>query len=157
MMQSNPISDPIRGLLATSDVFSGLEERELDALLAVSRIQRSNAGDLLFREGDAAGCVLFILSGRVKVEIEAGDGVQIAVRTMGVGELFGEMAALNAATRSATVTVTESAEFLVVSPDEFLELLGRNPRLGIRVQAIMSDRLRHETEGTGPFRPEDLC
>ena len=67
------------------------------------------------------------------------------------------MAALHAASRSATVTVTKDAEFLVVSPQEFLELLGRTPRLGIRVQAVMSDRLRHETQGTGPFRPDDLA
>ncbi|HEY5193170.1 MAG TPA: cyclic nucleotide-binding domain-containing protein [Solirubrobacteraceae bacterium] len=53
------------------------------------------AGETVFKEGDAGNSLLMILSGQVEMIKRVGSGLQ-RIRTLGPGEYFGEMALLEA-------------------------------------------------------------
>ena len=76
------------------------------------------AGEVLFKRGDPGDCAYLVESGRVSITVPSGDeSVQLAIR--GPGEVFGEMAIIDGRPRTATATVVEAGE-LVVLPREHL-------------------------------------
>ena len=64
------------------------------------------AGDLLFCEGDVAGCAYLVDSGRLQVSVKREGGSQVLAE-IGPGSLIGEMALLDSGPRTATVTALE--------------------------------------------------
>ena len=82
-----------------------------------------------------------ILSGAVDV---VADGQMLA--TLGPGEFFGELAAINwgagfARTRSATVTATEATRLLVLDWSLVNWLMKARPVFGERLEQVSRDRL----------------
>jgi CRP-like cAMP-binding protein len=65
------------------------------------------------------------------------------------GEIFGEIAVIEGATRSATVTAREPCDLLVMPQAEFLALLVKHPGMGIRMLGAAAARLRHLTDLVG--------
>lgn len=78
-------------------------------------------GELVFDEGDAADSLYMILSGRVEVLKRTGGEVE-AVRTLGPGEYFGEMALLGSAPRSAATRALTRVDLLVLHGSDFSAL-----------------------------------
>ena len=74
-------------------------------------------GDLIIKEGDYGISIYKIIKGRVSILQESGDK-EIALTTMGPGEIFGETAFLNRAgdIRSASVRAIENAILEVWHP-----------------------------------------
>ena len=68
---------------------------------------------------------------------------------MGPGEVFGEMALLHSAPRSATVTAETDMNLVVLGSREFSTLLEDVPGVALKVLAAIGERLR-ETEGKRP-------
>jgi CRP-like cAMP-binding protein len=73
-----------------------------------------SAGDVVFRQGDAAGDMYLIRRGRVAVSL-LDDGVATNLATLKAGDFFGEMSLFDGKPRSATVTALEDVEVEAVS------------------------------------------
>src|SRR5579863_3085450 len=70
---------------------------------------------VLFREGDEGAEMFVIRGGRIAISKTAGTVEKVLV-TLGPGEFFGEMSILNNKPRTATATVVEDAQLLVIDP-----------------------------------------
>ena len=68
-------------------------------------------------------------------------------RMLGPGDCFGEMALLNRAPRSATVTAETDLHLLVLSSREFSALLDDVPAVARKVLATLADRVREDERG----------
>ena len=65
------------------------------------------------------------------------DGQEVSLRTMGAGEVFGEMAVLTASPRTASVRALEDCELHVVSAETLQrELEGMKPWMGAVTKAL---------------------
>jgi CRP/FNR family transcriptional regulator, cyclic AMP receptor protein len=71
-------------------------------------------GEILFREGQIGKEFFLILSGLVEVTQK-----DRLVNTLGPGDFFGELAALNRGPRNATVTALSDLDVLIIGPREF--------------------------------------
>ena len=98
-------------------------------------------GDIIFREGDPGRHVYIVKSGTVEVLVQQPDGTQRAIKQLGTGETFGEMALLRQAPRSATIRTVTAAQVFKISPDDFLALYTHLPRVKETFSQIMMDRL----------------
>jgi CRP-like cAMP-binding protein len=98
-------------------------------------------GEHLLRQGDPAGRIVVLLSGRVKVSLvdPAGNRVLLAVR--GPGEVLGEISLLDGTYCSATVAAVDSCATRVVAAGHFERLLQRHG-LRDRLVAYAMQRLR---------------
>ena len=68
-------------------------------------------------------------------------------RMLGPGDCFGEMALLNRAPRSATVTAETDLHLLVLSSREFSALLDDVPAVARKVLTTLADRVREDERG----------
>jgi CRP-like cAMP-binding protein len=95
------------------------------------------AGDVIFREGDPARELFIIQSG--EIEIRLGNRV---LETLSQYSIFGEMALIDAAPRSATAVAVSDAKLVPVSEKQFLFLISTTPYFALNVMRIMARRLR---------------
>jgi len=80
------------------------------------------AGEIIIRQGDRADYVFNLSSGMAEVLVD-----DITVGRIGEGEIFGAMAALTHADRSATVRAKTSCAVVKVPKDQFTDLIKNNP------------------------------
>jgi CRP-like cAMP-binding protein len=136
------MSDRIRELLTSVELFGEMLEEEIDDLTALAQIKKLGKDVTIFHAGDPADAVFVVASGRVKVVITSSDGKEFILTVLGAGQVFGEMALLESAPRSASVVTLSTVEVLVINRSDFQRLLDSNPRISQRLMAILSRRLR---------------
>ncbi|MQY17190.1 CRP-like cAMP-activated global transcriptional regulator [Nocardia sp. RB20] len=97
---------------------------------------------MLLHEGDESDHVLVIESGRVKVSSSAPSGKQVVLGIRGPGDLLGELAAIDAEIRSATVTAISPVTATVVPGNAFRALLISDGALTFDLLRTVVIRLR---------------
>ncbi|OUM04059.1 Crp/Fnr family transcriptional regulator [Variovorax sp. JS1663] len=113
----------------------------MDWLKPFSRHRAVRAGETLFRRGDAAEEVLFVLGGRFRA-VEA----DVAV---GQGEVIGELGLLNREhRRTQTVVCEQSGTLLCVTYDEVRQMYYQNPRFGFFFLELVAERLMRDVQRT---------
>jgi CRP/FNR family transcriptional regulator, cyclic AMP receptor protein len=119
-----------------------LEPAEAEDLLGAGRQRRYETGTALFHQGDDAGTVLVLESGRVKVTALGEGGREVVLGFCGPGELLGEVSAIDGEPRSGTVTALEPVEVRAITGGDFRRFLERHPRVTeILLRSVIS-RLR---------------
>ena len=94
-------------------------------------------GDTIFEVGQPGDLMYLVKSGEVAIKI--GDNV---VGTIRPGEIFGEMALIDAAPRSATAIAATECTLLPINEKRFLFMIDEVPFFALQVMRIMSRRLR---------------
>jgi len=135
-------------LIRDVEIFRGLNENELEEIVAICQSKELEAGEDLVTEGDVGEEFYLITSGAVEVVLGAGLPSPRTVLHMGAGQLIGEMALIDLGRRSATVRAGEGpTNVQVIRNDDFLELCERNTHVGYAVMrnmaADLSFKLRH--------------
>ena len=124
-------------LLRASPVFGGIEGEDLAPLARIAEHMTLAPGEAAFAEHDVADALYVIIRGRVN--IHRGDE---SLASLGPGEPFGEMAALDGSPRSATATATEDTELLRIGSDEFYEVLHEQVEIAEGIIRTLIARLR---------------
>ncbi|HEV8249386.1 MAG TPA: patatin-like phospholipase family protein, partial [Gaiellaceae bacterium] len=112
-----------------------------EELLAAASPVRLHAREWLFREGDDADRLYFVVSGRLRVVVEH-DGETRIARLLGPGAAIGELAILTGAPRSASVQAVRDSELLEIESDRFLDLLVRDPEFGAELARSLARQLQ---------------
>jgi CRP/FNR family transcriptional regulator len=134
------------GLLARVPVLADLPAEDLERISSVAHPRRFEAGEVIFREGDASNTCYIVRSGRARAVREHPDGRQLALATFGPGDIFGELAMFDDERRSATVETIEPLETLVILGDDLRRCMERRPQLAIALAASLARRLRATNE-----------
>jgi CRP-like cAMP-binding protein len=95
------------------------------------------AGDVIFMQGDPARELFVVQSG--EIEIRLGNRV---LETLPQYSIFGEMALIDNAPRSATAIAVSDAKSVPVSEKQFLFLISNTPHFALNVMRVMARRLR---------------
>ena len=133
-------------LLARTEVFSGLGEREL-LEVAQAAVPRSwQRGEVVFREGDAGDTCYLIKSGAVLLTREHQDGRMVAIAELRSGAMFGELALFRGETRSATAEAIEGTEAVALLAPDMTRLIRGNPDIATELLATLAERVSSTTE-----------
>ena len=141
--------------LGAQELLRGLTTAELDSVAAAVRVHSLAAGDVLFRKGDPADSVFFILSGALAVLLPRRDGVHAdeparRLARLGAGVSVGEMALAGDVGRSADVVASQASVVVELPVTAMAECSDVHPGLSSRIQAnlarVLADRLRRANE-----------
>jgi CRP/FNR family cyclic AMP-dependent transcriptional regulator len=115
---------------------------DVEALAALGRVKRFRRGAVLFNEGEEAGHVIVVRSGRVKVSsyTEAGKEIVLAVREP--GELLAELSAIDGEPRGATATALEPVDAALVAAVDFRFFLENRPGVAFALLEMTAGKLR---------------
>ncbi len=127
--------------LGRTTLFSSLSRKELGALAKVTEDLEVEVGKTLCREGETGREFFVILEGEAEVT-KGGE----AVRTLGPGEFFGEIALVEHRPRTATVTAKTELRFFVLTSQAFWGLLDRQPEIQREVLRCLASRLAGEAD-----------
>src|SRR5256886_10323120 len=94
---------------------------------------------------DGAGQVYLIIAGTVKVSVPDENGREVVVALERGGDVFGELALLDEATRSATVTAVTETSALALGRVDFITVLERNPDAMRKMLGLLVRTVRRST------------
>src|SRR6266704_983478 len=115
----------------------------LSGIFEVTPMQtvKFRAGDTISSEGEDGNTAFLILSGSTEVSI-GHEATAKTIKTMGKGEVFGEMCLIEPGPRSATVKAVTDTECIETSYDEFIPSMQNDPRRAIVFMKALVRRLR---------------
>jgi CRP/FNR family transcriptional regulator, cyclic AMP receptor protein len=129
-------------LLGRSDLFCAFEENALRSVLEAAESFRCERGHIVFTEGDEAGELFVVRSGRLAVGRRSPDGRESLVALMEEGDLFGEMPLFDDGPRSASARALEPSELLRIPYPPVKAAIDARPELLWDVVALLAQRLR---------------
>ena len=127
-------------LVANVPMFAELDAAEIARLLPVLNSTSFEAGEMIMHEGDSAGSMYFIASGKVEVETEQGPVI------LSEGDHFGEMALLEHRPRGHTIRAETKCRLLVLKAPDFHRLMRGRPEL---LAEILSTAKARRTKESG--------
>jgi CRP/FNR family transcriptional regulator, cyclic AMP receptor protein len=149
--------------VSTDDLPNGIGEAIValgapvwDSFCALGQRRKYDSDEHLFVEGDAAGAVYGIVSGRVRLYSTTRAGREVTLAARDAGQLVGELAAIDGLPRSASAVATEPSELIAVSGDEFNGWLSQHPGLMQPLLRMLANRLRATTRAHVDHQSGDL-
>lgn len=124
-------------VLKKVDLFSGLNQQQLDDVANHVEEMRVQAGEVLVSQGEYGHECAVLIEGTVRVER---DGTVLA--HLGPGDFFGEMSLLDGKPRSASIIAETPSALLVIHGRDFRYLLDTVPGLARMMLIEVVDRLR---------------
>src|SRR6201985_2051139 len=133
-------------ILKMNALFADLGTDELQRLSNFCHTQHLTAGEVLFQKGDTRNALFGGRRGQFRIETGAPDGSRLTLNFMGPGDLFGEVAVLDGQNRTADATAGEASELFVLRREDFLAFLEREPKVAIKIIALLCQRIRWQSE-----------
>jgi CRP-like cAMP-binding protein len=133
-------------LLARVPAFSTLERSDLERIAQVAVPRSFEAGQAVFREGDASDTCYVVREGHARAIRSHSDGRTITLATFGPGDIFGELAMFEDELRSATVEAIETMSVVGVLGGDMRRLMSEHPGIAARLVIALGRRLREMNE-----------
>ncbi len=103
----------------------------------VDSVERLAAGDVIFSAGDPGDCMYVVREGTVTIHADG-----LPIEEVGPGGIFGELALIDSAPRSATATAATPCELVLLNERAFLYHVSQTPFFALNVMRVLSQRLR---------------
>jgi CRP/FNR family transcriptional regulator, cyclic AMP receptor protein len=143
---SPSVDDARIKLLGGTALFGGLSVADLASIAQYLRPVAFKANQLIFSRGDEGRDIYFVTEGRVRLSILSGDGRELSLTHAAAGDFFGEIAALDAATRSADATALGPTKGFNLPQSGLKILLETNPRVATAAIHFLCRRIRATNE-----------
>src|SRR6201985_3521153 len=136
-------------ILKMNPMFADLGADELQRISGLCHTQHLAVGEVLFQKGDPGDALFGVRRGQIRIETGASDGSRLTLNFMGSGDLFGEVAVLDGQSRTAEATEGAARELFVLRREDFLSFLEREPKVAIKIIALLCQRIRWQSARMG--------
>jgi CRP-like cAMP-binding protein len=93
--------------------------------------------ETIFLPGDKGDKVYLLKSGVVKISKYSEDGKEIILAMVNPGEIFGEMALIEAGSREHVAEAVMDSYVCIIDREQFIPYLKRNPEMSLRITKII--------------------
>ncbi len=129
-------------VLRNSRSFRGLPEPLLREIAKLSTTRMYQPGELVFQRNDPGDYLYGVISGSLRISVNAPDGRELALSTTGPGEIGGEISVLDGGTRTTTGRTLEATVMFMVPREPFAELMLRQPSIALHMIQLLCTRVR---------------
>lgn len=126
---------------------AALDAHQLEHLVQGATTRRYQAGEILFREGDAADALYVLRRGAVTVSRSVG-GREVVLTYLSAGNYVGEIALVSDAPRTATIRAAAATEAVLLEAARFSAVLGDNASVRSEVVGRYLERVGANESGT---------
>ncbi|PTL82969.1 NAD-binding protein [Vitiosangium sp. GDMCC 1.1324] len=128
---------PLAEMLRRVDFLAPLNDEELTTVARGAEYLRKEAGEAIFKKGDAGEAFYVVVSGQVSLLAEGGRVVEVVKP----GGFFGEIALLTGEPRSTSAVAANLCELASVGRDDFRGVVMANPAMALEMSRILGQRL----------------
>lgn len=136
-------------------IFAGLRPFQAKLVVLMGELREVSKGTAIARRGELVPEAYVLLNGKAEVYRPGHDR---SIRTLGRGDIVGEMGLVRHSKRSADVIAAEQMEYLVLDERMLDRLRRRYPRIAATVlynlTRVLSDRLETTTDALAGSTPE---
>ena len=140
------LSQDIWLALRRSRILSGLSEDHLRGLVRVMKRRTLQSGEALFKQGWTGDFMAVVAAGAFRVSVMNADGRETPVTELAAGDVMGEMACVDPAPRSATVTALAPAVVYCLSRAMLIAFRDKGPEVAMAIVGgvigQVTDRIR---------------
>ena len=129
-------------MLENVPLFSGLSKQALAEIEQHGSVKSYKKNVIVINQDDETYSLYVILSGSVKVFVSGEDGREVVLNHQQAGDYFGDLALIDKQPRVASVMTTEPSKFMIISREDFLTCLSKNPEIAINLIKPMTSRMR---------------
>jgi len=137
--------------LERAELMRALSPEQLARIRPRLRERRFPRQRTLFLEGHEAESLWVVRRGRVRLTKSSASGRVTTLETLGPGQIFGAISALDAECYPASAETVTDATLWCLPRSALLRLLAEDPRLGVEVLRIVSTRLHEAHERLRSF------
>jgi rhodanese-related sulfurtransferase len=138
--------DDKRKKLSETAVFRDMPVDMLDEISGVVEDRVVPARTVVFKRGDPGDSFWVIQSGKIRVFRSDDQGVEITLSELGPGQSFGEVALLTGEARSASVETLEETQALVLTKEQFEQVLKSHPEVSLTFIKQLSGWLKRDEQ-----------
>lgn len=132
----------IKEKLLKLNIFSKLEDSELDEIIKISKVKKFNKDNIIFYEGEEAISFHFLLSGDIKLYKNDIKSNEIILHRFRSPLLFAEMPTFEQISFPATAkSLIDGTEILVIERENFLQLL-KNQNISYHIINSLTKKIR---------------
>ena len=128
----------IRQYLNSIELFKGIENDQLEKIIADSRTVFFDADEILFYQEDPADVFYVLIEGRIKLSQLTPEGDQVTLHYLGPGEAFGIIAVLREIQFPVTAQAIEASQCIVWSEEMMKKWLINYPQIALNSIRILS-------------------
>jgi CRP-like cAMP-binding protein len=128
---------------------------DADALIAQSRRRSVRKAEPILRVGAAGDDALLVFEGRVKLVAYGAENREVVLAIRGPGELVGEMAALGAQRRTATVIAVDDVEVGILRAEDLRAFMLEHPDAALVLIRMLVRRLTEATRDVIDLATQD--
>src|SRR5436190_18523014 len=132
----------VRPFLTRNTFLGRLPDSALDALVRRGQVRTYAKGALIYRRGDPGDSLMVVITGRVKLANTNLGGKEVVLHFLGVGDIYGELAALDGKERAADAIALEDADIFVVSTRDLLPTLTAHPDAMLAIIRTLCEKAR---------------
>ena len=129
-------------MLENVPLFSGLSSAALAEIEQHGTVKSFRKNTIVINQDDETYSLYVILSGSVRVFISGEDGREAVLNHQSAGDYFGDLALIDKQPRVASVMTTEVSRFMIISREDFMACLSKNPEIAINLIKPMTSRMR---------------
>ena len=134
--------------LRSVPLLEGQDEADLVELAGLVRRRSVPEGELLWRQGDEAREMLFVVDGAVSASLDVPGDRTVDIGTVGPGEAVGELGVLDGGGHTMSVRATEPVTVLALGRLDFAALVAGRHRSALtlrrRLASLSAARLRNQ-------------
>jgi CRP/FNR family cyclic AMP-dependent transcriptional regulator len=150
------MSDPVLAGVKSVPYFSDIPESDLEKLLASAVKKTYPKNSVVINEGDEAGSLFILLSGRVQAFLSNESGRTVTLSTQEAGSFFGELSLLDGELRSASVMTLEPTVCVLIPRRAFQAWLQEHPDAALSIIRSLTRRIRTLTESVRGLALSDV-
>ncbi len=128
--------------LARIELFRSLTPEQIRRLDTRCIWRRAGAKEWILDYQEDGADVFFLVSGLVRVMIRSVSGRETILRDINAGGFFGELAAIDGETRSASVLAITEATIAKMSAPTFLETVTTHPDVSLQLLRLVTGQVR---------------
>ena len=127
-------------------LFADLKESQLGLVAHDFRLRTYEKDATIFRQDDRGHEMYVILEGKVRIFKLSPAGDETSIQIFTVGDILGELAALDRQPRSASAKAIGRCALLELAGDLFVQRVGEIPELAISLARVLAGKLRWTAE-----------